>query len=200
MLENFECCDFTFFEENEEMDPHLMIFDRKWHDDDIIRMIETKYPDPLERKEYINRWFESGGNWCTLLTESIKRVYRRTLVTYLIRNGADSNVYTRLCLHSLDFWTFENANENVQRTSLLLAYGANPNMHIGNASVLMGHILGYRVNVTTVLLTHGAQLKSGEFEILMKNKATHIISNFYQFISLRRISLHYIRLEQIRSQ
>lgn len=178
-----------------------MISDHTWHDDDIMSAIETMHPDPLKRKEFINvRWFNGDGNWCTLLTESLGRGYRRTLVSYLIRNGADPNAYTRSCLHSLSFWTYENANENVQRTLLLLAYGANPNMHIGNASVLMGHILGYRVNVTTVLLTHGAQLKSGEFEILMKNKATHIISNFYQFISLRRIALHHIRLEQIRSQ
>jgi hypothetical protein len=62
------------------MDLRRMISDHTWHDDDIMSAIETMYPDPLKRKEFINvRWFNDDGNWCTLLTESLGRGYRRTL-------------------------------------------------------------------------------------------------------------------------
>lgn len=177
-----------------------MIRDHTRSDDEIIRVIETMYPDPLERKEFINIRRKSDDS-TILLTLSTSRTYREKLIVYLLRNGANPNVTTTDSgisgIHPIDY----HGKDDVSRTMHLLAYGADPNATKWfGYSTLHTMIYNGKVNISSSLMIHGAKLKPGDMNSLRRCGRSHIFFNFYDNITLRRISLHYIRLEQIRSQ
>lgn len=177
------------------MDLYHMIRDHTRSDDEIIRVIETMYPDPLERKEFINIRRKSDDS-TILLTLSTSRTYREKLIVYLLRNGADPNV-TISGIHPIDY----HGKDDTSRTMHLLAYGADPNAtNWFGYSTLHTMIYNNKVGISNALMTHGARLRPGNLCSLRKCGRSHIFFDFYDDISLRRISLHYVRLEQIRSQ
>lgn len=150
------------------MDPFAMLFDDTCCDDDIIRIIETTYPDHDAKKEYLNMRV-SGAD--TFLMHSICHKHRQKLVGYLLRNGADPNAPTRSGIRTLDVWIHDTPDN--ARIMALLAYGADPNMDAGAYSILALHIFGQRINISNILMAHGAQLRPGELETLKRCGRVH---------------------------
>lgn len=177
------------------MDPHRMVLnDTPYTDDDVIQAIEAMYPDPLERREYINRPLYTNRA-TTLLTKLACTHRRRKLIRYLLRNGADPNVL-KSGSHPLSFC------RTPDDAMFFLAYGADPNLYTnGWQSILFGHIVLGRPSVADVLMTHGARMKLDETRELHLFTGFRVLGvvSFYDRISLRRIALHHIRLERIRT-
>lgn len=173
--------------------PFLMIENHDRSDDEIIRVIDAMYPDPVKRKEFINQ--RRSDERATLLTHSACQMDREKLMVYLLQNGADPNIPTQSGLYPIDY-----SDQDASRTMILLAYGANPNIPGRYVSTLYSMIYHNRIHISNALMTHGAQLKSGDLKYLKQSGRSQLFFDFYDNINLRRISLHYIRLEQIRSQ
>lgn len=175
---------------------YRMICTHTYRDGEIIRVIESMYPDPHERKAYINRRLHAY-NTDTLLTESVRRHCRDKLTMYLVRNGADPNVISSTGEHSL------NLCMTPDETMFLLAYGADPNTRAGDHSILCLHICGDRIDISNILMKHGARLRSGELQTIKmygKKRIRTLVPDFYNDISLRHISLHHINLHRLRFQ
>lgn len=177
------------------MDPyHMTLNATPYTDDDVIRTIETIFPDPLKRKEYINRPLYRNKT-TTFLTQLACIGRRRRLIRYLLRNGADPNVL-KSGSHPLSFC------KTPDDAMFFLAYGADPNLYTnGWQSILFGHIVCGRPIIADVLMMHGARMKLNETMELHLSAGFRDLDvvSFYDRISLRRIALHHIRLERIRT-
>lgn len=177
------------------MDPCCMVLnDTPYSDDDVIRAIEAMHPNPLERREYINMPLYTNRT-TTLLTKLACTHRRRKLIRYLLRNGADPNVL-KSGSHPLSFC------KTPDDAMFFLAYGADPNLYTnGWQSILFGHIVCGRPIVADVLMMHGARMKLSEIMELHHFAVFQVLGvvSFYDRMSLRRIALHHIRLERIRT-
>lgn len=171
--------------------------------DDMISEIVRRYPDLDERRKVINT---SKYGWLTILTYALMSQYpREKLIHFLLKNGADPNWMTQSGHHTLAYRSHDrdcDISASIHNMTLLLAYGADPNRAGQCSSVLYQYTLAPCEHIVNLLLLHGAQMKHRELEALRRagDRRMKIIEDFYDIVSLRRIALHHIRLDQLRLQ
>lgn len=177
------------------------IIEKFTEEEDIIDEIVRRYPNVNERRDAINRPREKRMHGLTILTFALSHVdFKGKLVRFLLQSGADPNWITEDGYsHVLSFCSGNDALINM---TTLLAYGADPNTNTGRGfSPLYKYAYHHKTHEVYLLLIHGARLNDFDLASLRRcDKSMKIISDFYDDISLRRMALHYIRLDQIRQE
>lgn len=166
------------------------IIDNFSDEEDIINEIVRRYPDVEERRLAINTPRDCGY---TILTFALSQhTFSGELVRFLLHSGSDPNHMSNIGTHTI---SFHSANEPValRNMMLLLAYGADPK----NGDVLSMHTWADQVNFIHLLLLHEVRMGAHDIEILRDH---HIISDFYNRVTLRSMALHHIILHQLRLQ
>lgn len=176
------------------------IIEKFTEEEDIIDEIVRRYPDVNERRDVINRPREIGIHGLTILTFAVSRIdFKGKLVRFLLQSGADPNWITEAGYsHVLSFCASDAALLNM---TTLLAYGADPNTITNRRSSLLYQCAyHHKTREAHLLLVHGARLNDFDLASLRhSDKSMKIISDFYDDISLHRMAIHYIRLDQIRT-
>lgn len=173
------------------------IIEKFTEEEDIIDEIVRRYPNVNERRDVINRPREKRMHGLTILTFAVSHAdFKGKLVRFLLQSGADPKFYGYS--HILSFCS---GNAALLNMTTLLAYGADPNTITNRRSSLLYQCAyHHRTHEAHLLLVHGARLNDFDLASLRhSDKSMKIISDFYDDISLHRMAIHYIRLDQIRT-